>query len=283
MLLTKRGGGLERNPAARRYLDILGNVTFLERPFHPTTLISLANSALRARQRQYEARKHLDDLGESGARFQAAVQAVQGVVWTNDPSGQMLGEQPGWSGLTGQSRAEYEGYGWSRAVHPEDAQATVDAWNEAVEGRKTFNFEHRVRRFDGEWRHFSIRAVPVFDKGGEINEWVGVHTDISEARNAEEALREETRVLETLNHTGAAIAGELDLQRVVQIVTDAGVSLVGAAFGAFFYNVVNSSGESLMLYTLSGADRASFDVIRHAARDGRVQTHIPRRRCHPLR
>ena len=46
VLLTQRGGGLERNPEARRFLDVLGNVTFLERPFHPTTFISLAQSAL---------------------------------------------------------------------------------------------------------------------------------------------------------------------------------------------------------------------------------------------
>src|SRR5664279_3745567 len=47
VLLTFRGGGLERNPAAARFLDVLGNVTFLERPFHPTTLVSLAQAALR--------------------------------------------------------------------------------------------------------------------------------------------------------------------------------------------------------------------------------------------
>lgn len=69
VLLTNRGGGLERNPAAGRYLDVLGNVTFLERPFHPTTLISLAKSALRGRKRQYEARARLIELRESEARF----------------------------------------------------------------------------------------------------------------------------------------------------------------------------------------------------------------------
>ena len=52
VLLTRRGGGLERNPEASRYLDVLGNVTFLERPFHPTTFVSLAKSALRGRRRQ---------------------------------------------------------------------------------------------------------------------------------------------------------------------------------------------------------------------------------------
>jgi signal transduction histidine kinase len=62
ILLTLRGGGLERNPAAARYLQTLGNVTFLERPFHPTTLVSLAQSARRARRRQYEARSRLEEL-----------------------------------------------------------------------------------------------------------------------------------------------------------------------------------------------------------------------------
>lgn len=62
VLLTRRGGGLERNPEAGRFLEVLGNVTFLERPFHPTTFVSLAQSSLRARRRQYEARARLEEL-----------------------------------------------------------------------------------------------------------------------------------------------------------------------------------------------------------------------------
>ena len=69
ILLTNRGGGLERNPAAARHLELLGNATFLERPFHPTTLISLARSALRARRRQYEARARLVALRDSEERY----------------------------------------------------------------------------------------------------------------------------------------------------------------------------------------------------------------------
>ena len=64
IVLTRRGG-LERNSAAGRLLELLGNVTFLERPFHPTTLISVARSALRARRRQYEARARLVSLQHS--------------------------------------------------------------------------------------------------------------------------------------------------------------------------------------------------------------------------
>ncbi|MEL6063213.1 MULTISPECIES: MHYT domain-containing protein [unclassified Methylobacterium] len=130
------------------------------------------------------------DLQASEARFRAAVQAVRGVLWTNDATGQMIGEQPGWSAMTGQTREEYRGYGWAKVVHPEDAQATVDAWNETVRTRSTFIHEHRVRMADGTWRHFAIRAVPVLDARGEIREWVGVHTDITEQREAEAELRE---------------------------------------------------------------------------------------------
>ena len=199
------------------------------------------------------------ELRASHERFRAAVQATRGVLWTNDAEGRMVGEQSGWSALTGQSYEEYQGYGWSEAVHPDDVQPTIEAWNEAVRRRDTFVFEHRVRRFDGECRLFSVRAIPVLQPDGAVSEWVGVHTDVTEQRAAEEALREETRILEALNKTGAALAAQLDLESIVQTVTDAGVELTGAQFGAFFYNVFQPSGESYMLYTLSGALPEQFD------------------------
>jgi signal transduction histidine kinase len=74
VLLTQRGGGLERNPAAGRFLDVLGNVTFLERPFHPTTFVSLAQSALRGRRRQYEARARLNELNQLASDLERRVE-----------------------------------------------------------------------------------------------------------------------------------------------------------------------------------------------------------------
>jgi signal transduction histidine kinase/ActR/RegA family two-component response regulator len=65
VLLTERGAGLERNPVAARQMQALGNVTFLERPFHATTMVSVVKTALRGRRRQYEARARLDALRES--------------------------------------------------------------------------------------------------------------------------------------------------------------------------------------------------------------------------
>ncbi|MEJ1962426.1 MAG: ATP-binding protein [Gammaproteobacteria bacterium] len=73
-----------------------------------------------------------------------------------------------------------------------------------------------------------------------------------------ERLRDEARLLETLNRVGQAVAAELDLERVVQIVTDAGTELTGAAFGSFFYNRLDEKGEAYWLYTISGMPREDF-------------------------
>jgi len=77
-----------------------------------------------------------------------------------------------------------------------------------------------------------------------------------EARVAE--VREEARTLEVLNRTGIVVAAEHDLEKLVQTVTDAGVELSHAAFGAFFYNVIRDDGEAYTLYTLSGAPLEAF-------------------------
>ncbi len=78
-------------------------------------------------------------------------------------------------------------------------------------------------------------------------------------RETEMKLREESRTLEILNRVGSTVAAELDLKRAVQIVTDAATELTGAAFGSFFYNVLDDSGGSYMLYTLSGVPQDAFE------------------------
>ncbi len=128
-----------------------------------------------------------EELRRSEERYRSLVEATAEIVWTNTPQGEMRGAQPGWGGFTGHAEAEYQGYGWARAVHPEDAQPTVDAWNLAVAARKTFLFEHRVRRHDGVYRTFAVRAVAMLEEDGTIREWVGIHTDVTERREIEAA------------------------------------------------------------------------------------------------
>ena len=72
LLVTNHGGGPERNPIASRWLETLGNVSFIERPFHPTTLVSVARAAVKGRHRQYEARSLLESLRDKELRLQQA-------------------------------------------------------------------------------------------------------------------------------------------------------------------------------------------------------------------
>lgn len=147
-----------------------------------------------------EAETARQSLIASERRYRALVDAAGQYIWTNTPDGRMEGEQPGWMALTGQSAAEYAGYGWADAVHPDDAGPTVEAWNRAVSTRSTFIFEHRVRTVDGGFRQFGIRAVPVLDQDGTIREWVGSHTDITDQRaalaEAEHSRLDQTRLFE---------------------------------------------------------------------------------------
>ena len=142
-----------------------------------------------------ERTRHAEAIERSNRRFRAAMDAVHGVLWTNSADGRMVGEQPGWAAITGQTFDEYQGFGWSNAVHPDDAAASVVAWNEAVAAKGMFIHEHRVRRHDGEWRTFAIRGLPIIAADGELIEWVGVHTDITEQRAAEQALRDQATLL----------------------------------------------------------------------------------------
>ena len=96
----------------------------------------------------------------------------------------MQGEQSAWAALTAQSIDQYQGFGWSAAVHPDDAQPTIDAWLAAVRERKPFAFEHRVRRHDGRGETFRFGPYPFWMRWN-IREWVGVHIDITEQREGE--------------------------------------------------------------------------------------------------
>ena len=128
-------------------------------------------------------------LRASEERFRAAAEAVGDIIWTNDPMGEMQGQQTDWAKFTGQTTSEYQGFGWLEAIHPEDVEPTVETWREAVAARRTFLFEHRVRRNDGVYRVFSVRAVPLLKLDSSIREWVGVHEDITERRAFEQTLR----------------------------------------------------------------------------------------------
>src|SRR4029079_7085916 len=116
--------------------------------------------------------------------------------WTFARDGRARGEQTSWSAFTGQTTDELQEMGWLEAIHPEDAALTLDAWRRALATNDEMITVPRVRRRDGAYRTFSVHAVPVTDERGEVIEWVGSHTDITEQRAAEERVRDSVRRLE---------------------------------------------------------------------------------------
>lgn len=112
---------------------------------------------------------------------------------------------------------------------------------------------------DGSFYPVAFTASPVADEDGTAIGTVIEVRSIAEEIAQKDALEEKSRILGTLYRTGVAVAAELDLERVVQTVVDAGVDLTGARFGAFFYTVQNEAGEALMLYSLSGANQSDFE------------------------
>ena len=137
-------------------------------------------------------------LRESEERFRTLIETIAAVVWRTAPSGELVPPQPSWTAFTGQAQAGYEGFGWLQAVHPEDRDATAEAWRRAVAENTLYAVEHRLRRKDGEWRTMAARGVPILDDG-EVREWVGLHTDITERKQAEEELSAAKETAEAAN------------------------------------------------------------------------------------
>jgi PAS domain S-box-containing protein len=197
-------------------------------------------------------------LRESEARFRSMADSAAAPVWVTNENGIEFVNHA-MTEFAGLPPERLLGDVWMGLVHPDDLPPVLALRNSAWASHDPYSFEARFRRLDGEWRWLRATCNPRRDGAGIFQGYVGVALDFTESRRAEVELREESRTLETLNRTGAALAAELDLQRVLQMVTDAGVELSGAQFGAFFYNVMDDRGESYMLYTVSGVDRSQFD------------------------
>jgi PAS domain S-box-containing protein len=108
--------------------------------------------------------------------------------WTTNPQGEVEEDIPTWREYTGQSEEEVKGWGWSQALHPDDLEHATQVWREAITSRSNYEVEYRVRRFDGVYRYFLTRGVPVYKDNGEILEWVGTCIDITERKQTEEEI-----------------------------------------------------------------------------------------------
>ena len=133
-----------------------------------------------------EARFANEKVRASEERFRSLVTATADIVWSTSGSGSFDAEQPGWTEFTGQLFESMKDLGWLEAVHPEDRERTQTLWNNGIASGAMYEIEHRLRRSDGQFRHMSVRAVPIrAAEDDNIIEWVGVHSDVHDLKTAQ--------------------------------------------------------------------------------------------------
>ncbi|WP_181183447.1 MULTISPECIES: GAF domain-containing protein [unclassified Mesorhizobium] len=192
----------------------------------------------------------------SEERLRLATDAAAIGTWDYDPvSGALRWDDrcKALFGLRPEAEVTYEG-AFLAGLHPDDRDRADEAVRQAISpgGSSRYDIEYRtVGLEDGKERWIAATGDALFEEGRAIR-FIGTVMDITARKRVE-------RHLQVINATAAAVASELDVNRIVQTVTDVGVELCGAQFGAFFYNVVDEKGDSYMLYTLSGAPRSAFE------------------------
>jgi PAS domain S-box-containing protein len=190
ILLTQRGNSPERNPAAVRLGEILGNVTFLERPFHPSSLASAVRTAVRGRRRQYETRTHLDDLREGEQRLQTALRAGRLGSWSFAVAQSALDASEACKRHFGRRATEAFSYAdFVASVHPEEREDVQAAIAQSVRTGEDYHAEFRNVWPNGTVHWVDMRARALKNAAGAVDQLVGVSSNIT-ARKTSELERE---------------------------------------------------------------------------------------------
>ncbi|HEX8143001.1 MAG TPA: PAS domain S-box protein [Pyrinomonadaceae bacterium] len=238
-------------------LGIIRDITDRKRAEQERALLLQEQTA--RREAEAAERRFLEELHESEKRFRQLAENIDEVFWLTDPkTSQLIYISPAYEKIWGRSLDSLysDRRSFTEAIHPDDRPRILAALSQPIQG--PYNQEYRVVRPDGTIRWVWARAFPIRDETGEVTRIAGIADDITERKMIEADIREQREVVETVNHIGQILSAELDLQRLVQAVTDAATELTGAHFGSFFYNVLDERGASYMLYTLSGVPREAF-------------------------
>lgn len=156
------------------------------------TLASVADTIAQGieRKRAEESlRNALDEVQKSEAKLRQVIDAIPTLAWCNLPDGPNEFLNKGWHEYTGLTPEQSHGWGWQAAFHPDDLPSLMGRWMTMLVSGEPDEIEARLRRHDGVFRWFLIRAEPFRDESGEIVRWYGTSTDIDDRKRAEEELR----------------------------------------------------------------------------------------------
>jgi PAS domain S-box-containing protein len=220
IILTRHAPALDlSSDAAAALYEVAGNATFLERPFHPSTFVSVARTAFKGRQRQFEARVRMEELHESEQRLRTALLAGHLGSWELDLTTRVLTSSADCKALFG--RAADESFSFKdliRSIRPEDRERLWNALRITVEQGSDYAVECRNVWPDGAVHWAEIRARLVRDRAGRRPRLVGVLSDITDRKTSQEALTKLNEMLEErvatrtaeLNAAHAAVLAEIE-------------------------------------------------------------------------
>ena len=213
-----------------------------------------------------------ESLRHSEEDLRALANSIPQLAWIASFDGTIAWYNQRWHDYTGTSAEQMAGEGWSIAYDARHLPSMLQAWKTALRDGTPFEMEFPIRGADGQYRWFLTRANPVRDRGGRLLRWFGTSTDVDQVKRAQEALCDETRVLELLNNTGAALAGTLDLPALLQETVDAATRISGARFGALYYDdagdVHDSPGALPAARAVNGISLRQADTIAAELRQG---------------
>jgi PAS domain S-box-containing protein len=161
--------------------------------------------------RDITGRKRAEEaLRASEERFRSLAYATSHVIWIINPEGYVTEDynNPSWRDFTGQTAEQILRRGWFDAIHPDDRARIGEIWQQAVDTKTIYNAEYRLRRRDGRYRWMIAWGTAVLNRDGKVTEWVGTSTDITERKQAEAALHENTERLGCVLETQREIASE---------------------------------------------------------------------------
>jgi PAS domain S-box-containing protein len=225
-----------------------------------------AHVALAAQHsRNITERKQLED---ASRHLAAIVESSDDAIISKDLNGLITSWNNGAERIFGYTAAEVLGHPVSILAAPGYHNEMPEILAQIKQGHRVEHYETRRRRKDGQIIDVALTVSPVRDAAGQILGASKVARDISALKLAEQerALllgreQDARRTAELLNSVGPRLLAQLDLEKLVQEVTDIATGLVGAEVGSFLHNVINENGESRTLYTLSGVPWEAFEGL----------------------
>jgi PAS domain S-box-containing protein len=201
----------------------------------------------------------ITDGQEKQARLAAIVDTSDDTIVSKTLQGVITSWNKAAEKMFGYTEAEAVGKHISLIIPTERLKEEEHIISEISKGNAVNHFQTLRIAKDGRLIPISLSVSPIKDINGNVIGASKIARDISEQYAAQEATQRYTERLEIINLMVESVSEELDINKILQKVTDSTTQLTGAKFGAFFYNKTDENGESYMLFTLSGAPRAAFE------------------------